>query len=93
MDKAGNSKFTSRKLSFFESASAHTSMEHFKMLMEDGLRQNPKALAKYYNLKAQYDFKDNIPKQTLIVKTRDGISKEAMSDIRFGLLQFVTDKS
>lgn len=63
MEKAPNSEFSSRKtVSSILDCSAHTSMEHFKLLMEDGFRRNPKALADYYNLKAQYDFKDEIPK-------------------------------
>ena len=45
------------------------------------------------NLKAMYEFKDDIPKDTVIVKTREGLDKETTEDIKFGMMQFVQDST
>ena len=45
------------------------------------------------NLKAMYEFKDDIPKDTVIVKTREGLDEETTNDIKFGMMQFVQDST
>ena len=69
----------------------HVTNEDFKMLLDDGLQASPQEMKRYLHLKAQYEFKDDIPKDTLIVKTREGLDLETSSEIKHGLLQFVDD--
>ena len=96
MEKAGNTLFT--KIKVMEEIdllgkTMHITNKHYKMLLEDALAVRPKELQHFYHLKAQYEFKDDIPKDTLIVKTRDGIDKETQLEIKFGLMQFVSDQT
>ena len=37
-------------------------------------------------MKAQFEFKDDIPKDTLIVKTREGLDKDTNDNIKYGLM-------
>lgn len=40
---------------------------------------------------AQYEFKDDIPKERLIVKTREGLGADDMNEVRWGIISFLTD--
>ena len=79
MEKAGNAAFSKIKATDATSSlsrAMHVTNKHYKMLLDDALAARPKEFKHLLHLKAQYEFKDDIPKDTLIVKTRDGIDKE-----------------
>ena len=90
MKSSGNSGFTGRKLiDGLDRNTVHIPYSHYKHLLDEALEQNPSSLKNYYYQKAQYEFKDDIPKDTVFVKTKPGLSEEKENEIKYGLLQFV----
>ena len=49
------------------------------------IRDSQKAMANYLQQKAQYDFKDDVPKDILVIKMREGATEEDSKRIKFGL--------
>ena len=87
MKSSGNSGFTGRKLiDEINRNTVHIPYSHYKHLLDEALEQNPSSLKNYYHQKAQYEFKDDIPKDTVFVKTKPGLSEEKENEIKYGLL-------
>ena len=54
----------------------HISYKDYKMLLDEGLQAQPQQMKRYLHLKAQYEFKDDIPKDTVMIKTKEGLDRE-----------------
>ena len=96
MNKAGNSSFSARGQvgggTLGRGYTAHISYDQYKQIMEDAFETDPLTMTKYMNLKAQFEFKDDIPKQTLLIKTREDLDPETATDIRIAMLSFINDR-
>ena len=54
----------------------HIPKRHYKMLMDKAFEANPQSYLRYKLLSAQYESKDGLLKDTLIVRTRDDLDKD-----------------
>ena len=77
MNSAGNSLFTSHKvhkgIDVPNGKTVHVPKQHYKMLMDKAFEAYPQKYIRYKHLIAQYESKDGILKDTLIVRTRDDL--------------------
>ena len=87
MERAGNSAFFKHK----PGNEVQMTFDDWKKILMRIIENDPEKMLKYEQLKAQYDFKDSIPKDGLIVKYREGLDRETAEHIKYGLLEYIVD--
>lgn len=88
LDKSPGVAYSDRKVieaSPLIGKAVQTTTKHYKMLLDEIVKRNPVMGVQLDQINAQFQFVDGIPKDALNVMMHEGVTREELKQVRYGL--------